>query len=303
MKEGTVLRNSNVLGLIAVIIVLLAFCLFLGPMTEESLTQVVQTTNNTEFSNWSMWGADATHSSTALYGPSKLDLSWKFSTNGSIISSPAVVNGTVYFGSQDKNIYAVDAWSGKLLWSFATKAFVESSLAVADEKVYTGGDDGNVYCLNTHDGHLLWKTPINGNLPYTYSTIVMKSSPTISGGIVYIGSLDGNIYALDGNDGHIVWKKTTVGPIENTPAVSKGAVFFTALSFSSNLPDTGILYKLNANNGNVIWTRSIPYVPVFTRSAELMGSASVANGTVFTSTNVITYYALDDAQGEISEFY
>jgi outer membrane protein assembly factor BamB len=209
------------------------------------------------------------------------------------------MDGIVYFGSEDKNIYAVGAWSGKLLWSFATKSMVESSPAVANGKVYTGGDDGNVYCLDAYDGHLIWKTPINGNLPYTYSTIVMKSSPTASGGIVYIGSLDGNLYALDGDNGNVVWKKATVGPIQNSPAVSNGAVFFTSLLFSNQLPESGVLYKLDAASGNVIWTRSIPYIPVFTKTAELMGSSSVANGIVFTSSNVITYYAISEATGEI----
>ena len=35
-------------------------------------------------------------------------LKWKFKTNGTIYSSPAVVNQTIYFGSNDGNFYAVD---------------------------------------------------------------------------------------------------------------------------------------------------------------------------------------------------
>ncbi len=65
-------------------------------------------------SNWSMWGADPTHSSTAPEGPTTSHLAWKFTTNGSVLSSPTIVDGIVYFGSQDKNIYAVGAWSGNL---------------------------------------------------------------------------------------------------------------------------------------------------------------------------------------------
>ena len=107
-------------------------------------------TKSIPISNWSMWGADPTHSSTAPEGPTNLTLAWKFATNGSVISSPTIVDGIVYFGSQDKNIYAVGAWSGNLLWSFATNAAVESSLAVVNGKVYTGGDDGNVYCLDAY---------------------------------------------------------------------------------------------------------------------------------------------------------
>ena len=100
----------------------------------------------------------------APQGPTNLTLAWKFATNGSVLSSPTIVDGIVYFGSQDKNIYAVGAWSGNLLWSFATKAAVESSLAVDNGKVYTGGDDGNVYCLDAYSGSLIWTTSVNGNL-------------------------------------------------------------------------------------------------------------------------------------------
>ena len=99
-----------------------------------------------------MWRSDPTHSSTASEGPANLTLSWKFPTHGSVISSPTVVDGIVYVGSQDKNIYAVGAWSGNFLWNFATNAAVESSVAVVNGKVYTGGDDGNVYCLDAYTG-------------------------------------------------------------------------------------------------------------------------------------------------------
>jgi len=39
---------------------------------------------------------------------------WKFHTGGSVISSPAVVNGVAYVGSKDESLYAVDAGSGAL---------------------------------------------------------------------------------------------------------------------------------------------------------------------------------------------
>jgi outer membrane protein assembly factor BamB len=251
-------------------------------------------TKSIPVSNWSMWGADPTHSSAALEGPTNLTLAWKFATNGSVISSPTIADGIVYFGSQDKNIYAAGAWSGNFLWSFATNAAVESSPAVAYGKVYTGGDDGNVYCLDAYSGSLIWAKPVNGYLPYTYSTIVMKSSPTVSSGIVYVGSMDGNMYALDANSGSVVWKAATVGPIGNSPSLSNGAVFFT-----SHGPNTGVLYKLDALSGSVIWTRPIPYVPVFVGGTELLGSTSVADGIVFAPSNVITYYAVSEATGEV----
>ncbi len=244
-------------------------------------------------SSWPMWRADPTHSSTALVGPSNLSLTWNFTTNGSVISSPSVANGIVYVGSQDKNIYAIGAYSGNLIWKFTTQDAIESSPAIANGKVYTGGDDGYVYCLDAYTGAFIWKTFVNGDLPYTYGSFVLKSSPVISGGKVYIGSLDGYLYALDANNGGIVWRVKTDGQIESSPAVADGAVYFTAEE-----PTAGALYKLDANSGALIWKQQLPYEYQFTGGTEMLGSPSVANGMVFASSDLRSYYGIDAATGD-----
>ena len=63
--------------------------------------------------------------------PTLQTLVWKFKTGGRVISSPAVAGGTVYVGSSDGNIYAVDRATGAQRWKFATKGPVHSSPAVA----------------------------------------------------------------------------------------------------------------------------------------------------------------------------
>ena len=57
------------------------------------------------------------------------------------LSSPAVWNGTVYVGSGDHNVYAIDAQSGALRWKFVTGNIVHASPAVADGIVYIGSWD------------------------------------------------------------------------------------------------------------------------------------------------------------------
>jgi outer membrane protein assembly factor BamB len=221
-------------------------------------------------------------------------LAWKFTTNGAVISSPTVADGIVYVGSVDKNIYAIGALNGSLIWKFTTRDAVESSLAVANGLVYTGGDDGYVYCLNAYTGARIWQTFVNGDLPFTYGIIDFKSSPAVSGGIVYIGSLDGYLYALDANNGNIVWETKTNGPIESSPAVSDGAVYFT-----SQEPTAGALYKLDANTGAVIWKQQLPYEYQYVGGDEMLGSPSVADGMVFASANVRTYYGINANTGDI----
>ena len=250
-------------------------------------------TPNIPTSDWPMWRADASHSSTAQTGPSNLSLAWQFTTNGSVISSPSVVNGIVYVGSQDKSIYALGAWSGNLIWKYTTQDAQVSSPAIANGKVYTGGDDGYVYCLDAYNGALNWKTFVNGGLPYTYGSFVYKSSPAVSDGRVFVGSLDGFMYALDANSGSVIWKFKTEGPILSSPAIDSGAVYFT-----SEEPNIASLYKLDAASGSLVWKYPIPYEYQFTGGTEMIGSPSVADGMVFASSDLRTYYAVNTNTGE-----
>ena len=78
---------------------------------------------------------------------------WSYATGES--SSPAVANGVVYVGSEDKKVYALNASTGAKLWRYATGNAVYSSPAVANGVVYVGSG-GNEYALNASTGALLW---------------------------------------------------------------------------------------------------------------------------------------------------
>ena len=73
-----------------------------------------------------------------------------------VASSPAVVNGAVYIGSEDNNLYALNATTGALIWSFKTGGFVDSSPAISNGVVYVGSLDNNIYALNANTGDLIW---------------------------------------------------------------------------------------------------------------------------------------------------
>ena len=75
----------------------------------------------------------------------------------SVDSAPAVADGVVYFGSDDRNIYALDAANGKLIWRYETNHWVTTSPAVANGVLYIGGHDSNVYALDAASGELIWR--------------------------------------------------------------------------------------------------------------------------------------------------
>ena len=74
-------------------------------------------------------------------------------------SSPAIgSDGTVYVGSWDKKLYAINGKTGVKLWEFETGGCVHSSPAIgSDGTVYVGSDDKKLYAINGKSGVKLWE--------------------------------------------------------------------------------------------------------------------------------------------------
>ena len=116
---------------------------------------------------------------------------WSYRTGDYITSSPTVANGIVYVGSEDHNLYALDAASGRKHWSYRTESsiggFLRSSPTVVNGIVYVGSFDYNLYALDAASGRKHW----------SYQTgYYVASSPTVVNGVVYVGSDDHSLYAI-----------------------------------------------------------------------------------------------------------
>jgi serine/threonine-protein kinase len=142
-----------------------------------------------------------------------LGLSWSYPTGLIVESTPAVVNGVLYAGSADSNVYAVDASSGSGLWQFTTGNVVASSPAVVNGAVYVGSDDYNLYALKASTGAKLWQFTTGNEV---------ESFPAAANGVVYVGSDDNNVYALNASTGAGVWQFTTGGEVSSSPVVANG---------------------------------------------------------------------------------
>jgi outer membrane protein assembly factor BamB len=196
-----------------------------------------------------------------------MDLNWSFATNGGVYSSPAVANGVVYVGSEDGNVYALEATTGTELWSYPTNGAVYSSPAVATGVVYVGSEDGNVYALDAATGTKLW----------SYQTLpVIQSSPAVANGVVYVGSYDYSVHALDAATGNYRWRFDTAFVVFSSPAVANGVVYVG--SEDSNV------YALDAATGAKRWN--------FATNGSVQSSPAVANGVVYVGSYDGNLYAL-----------
>jgi outer membrane protein assembly factor BamB len=224
-------------------------------------------------------------------------------------SSPAIApDGTIYVGSQDDYLYAVN-YDGSLKWRFYAGDVVRSSPAIgADGTVYVGSYSNSLYALNPADGSVKWSYLTHGDITSSPaiaadgtiifgssddtiyalnpdSTVKWKykagqdvnSSPSIAAdGTIYFGSNDDVLYALT-PAGTFKWRYETTRDIQGSPAIGPdGTVYFGSLD--------GYLYAVNPD-GSTKWR----YV---TGDDVISSPAISANGTVYFGSNDDNLYAL-----------
>jgi outer membrane protein assembly factor BamB len=230
---------------------------------------------------------------------------WQFHAAGQVISSPAVVGKTVYVGSTDGNLYAVDRETGTQKWKFEAKSRITSSPAVSDGLVYFGAYDGVFFAVDASTGQLKWKFQTGGERRFSARHLhgsqpaaetapdpwdCYLSSPVVSKGAVYFGSGDGNVYALNAASGALKWKFKTGDVVHASPAIADGAMFIGSWD--------SYFYAIDATTGNERWRFRTGEDPDIHNQVGIQSSAAVMDGTVYFGCRDSHLYALDTRTGQ-----
>lgn len=216
------------------------------------------------------------------------DVKWAFEAQDSFWGSPIVANGTVFAGSADNRLYAIDAESGQLDWEFEANHRIETTPAYADDTVYVASYDKHLYALSADTGEKQWELETDG---------LVRSSPKVVGDTVYIGAGCHNlacqwygdnppeagwVYAIDVETGEVDWVFEPGNEVLGTPAVGKRSVYIGS--------SDGNLYALDRSSGEEQWRYG-------TRD-WVWASPTLAFGSVFFTDWDAKAYAVDAATGE-----
>jgi outer membrane protein assembly factor BamB/cytochrome bd-type quinol oxidase subunit 2 len=230
---------------------------------------------------WPGRGHDVRHSGRSPYSMAVCEYEvitrWVYNASSDIRSSAAIgADGTVYVGSYDSQIYALNGSTGAVRWNYTTGSGIYSSPALgADGTVIVGSWDSNVYALNTTNGLIRWSYA-TGNQIY--------SSPAIGAdGTVYVGSLDNKVYALNGSTGALQWSYATGNQVYSSPAIGTDSTIYVG-SVDSNI------YALNGRTGALRWS--------YATGALVDSSPAIgADGTVYVGSRDSNLYALNGSTG------
>jgi uncharacterized repeat protein (TIGR01451 family) len=240
--------------------------------------------------NMQRWNPNETALGVSNVG--SLQLKWRNSLGNELndldnffLSSPAVVNGVVYVGSGDSNLYALNADTGVVLWSYAASSEVLSSPAVANGVVYFGSFSSfgnNVNALNASTGAKLWSYSLGG-------LVLVSSSPVVANGVVYIGfsGENGNngLLALNASTGALLWGYSAGDSVSSSPAVANGVLYIG----SATAINQGEVLALNASTGTKLWS--------YATGEYVYSSPAVANGVVYVGSQDGNVYALNASIG------
>jgi eukaryotic-like serine/threonine-protein kinase len=214
---------------------------------------------------------------------------WTFQTDGPIFSSPTLHEGTVFVGSGDGHLYAVDAARGTERWRLRTGGAVDSSPAVADGTVFVLSRDGRMYAVDAARGTTKWTFETEGERKHDFWDFYL-SDPLVHGDLVVFGSGDGSVYALDRASGALRWRHRTEGIVHAAPIAEGGLVYIGGFG--------GRLYALRADSGEPAWSFDTLGSTFFPRGG-IQRAAAVADGVVYFGSRDYNLYALDAETGAV----
>ena len=248
-----------------------------------------------------MFRGDAAHSGVypATSGRNLIGMQWRFPTGGEVVSTPAIAGDTVYVGSGDGKLYAIDLWNGSERWSYDAKSPISSSPAVDGKTVYVATRNGRLLAIDATTHKLRWQHQTGADVPWpwgheSYDDYI--ASAVLTDDVVIFGAGDGSVYALRAATGTVKWIARTGERIRATPAVADGAVFVGSAG--------GRLYRFDLASGKRDWvfaTTGASYDSGefgFDRRT-LVSSPSIANGFVYVGSRDGKFYAVNAKTGAL----
>jgi eukaryotic-like serine/threonine-protein kinase len=277
--EGLVEQMKTKLATLSLILVIfLSAVTVAGPVNSAvDTTQISnQTVNGTDA--WPMFGYNAAHTgSPDDIAPQTYDLLWRRDIDAAssfiLGSSPAIVNGVVYVGSDDGSCRALNASTGTQIWNQMLGDFTPSSPSVVDGVVYISMWDYKDYALNASTGSIIWNCTRGG---------LSSSTPAIANGLFYVCGGSGEVIARKLSTGDEVWSYTYGGNGDASPVIVGDTVYVS---------EYGSIYALNALSGALKWS-------YFMELGVTYNSPTVSNGFLYCGSEGQLFYALNASTGQ-----
>lgn len=170
--------------------------------------------------------------------PAQPKLLFSFQTDDDIKSSPVVAENTIFCGSSDGKLYAID-FSGNLKWKFDAGNVIEAPPLYLNGSVIVGSMDGWFFRLDAKTGKQIWK--------YKTDNQIVGSANWVKSGNTYklaVGSYDYNLHGVGFEKGDSLWQYESDNFINGAPAIYKNNAVFGGCD--------GFIHVVNMDTGKAL---------------------------------------------------
>jgi outer membrane protein assembly factor BamB len=251
-------------------------------------------------------------------GSGPASTAWTFPTGNEVLSNPGVANGVVYVGSRDNYLYAINAATGKQIWK-TQQGWISAAPEVVHSMVCAATSEGEFSAIRAATGEVAWQQQtdtaaafkpnwaVNGNTvilpsatqPLTAydvatgsQTATFGSAGQFAGGA--ITAANGVLYAIQASSALIAVRIATGTTLWERLVNSAESGFFTGVVVSDGAvyitDDNGMLYSLNAANGNSNWS--------YPAGGTEVSTPVTADGMVYVTDDSGTLHAIAAAGGK-----
>jgi outer membrane protein assembly factor BamB len=171
---------------------------------------------------------------------------WKFTAKNGLWNQPVTDGKSVFVSSMDKNLYALNPKSGKVLWSVALGGSVLFSQTLGDDGVlYLGTINNEILAISPDTGKINWKVKTNGTV---WEPVVVKD------GTLYAGDQSGKVFALSTKDGSKIWDLDTGGSVIGGPVLTEKGLYFGTGYVNGEKPGEAMLVS---TSGQKVWSQPV----------------------------------------------
>ncbi|HTZ20826.1 MAG TPA: PQQ-binding-like beta-propeller repeat protein [Opitutaceae bacterium] len=187
---------------------------------------------------------------------------------------PVIEAGTLYVGSVDGTIFAIEAATGKVLWRRAAGAPIYSAVAIDGEELVAGCYDGTVLRVNRRTHQETARTRLGG---------AIASAPVVAGGTIVVGCRDYLLYGLQRANLAVSWRDSFwFSWVESTPNLVDGAIYIGGSDYRR-------VSKIDPASGVADWTTDV--------GGLTWGTPVVTAGTIFAGTSAQSPAAIKHTGG------
>jgi len=222
-----------------------------------------------------------------------------------------IVDNTLYGGSIDRKVYAVNLGNGEVRWSSRLPGMIVGGVLVSGDTVYAASSrpQGRISALRRSNGKQIWKS----------STPAVGAPLALVGGTIIALTQEGEALGVEPAKGKIRWhQRVGVARIGAVAAGEKGALIATTDSLFRIQTDDGKVSHRTASPGTVVspwfpqgnalvagttdslvisirpdnlernWTLQV--------DAPVLGSPAALGDTLFLATRTGTVYRIDPGE-------